>query len=159
MKSLLCAVFAFWPRSILTTNQAFYCEMTVKWHFGFGFGYLSFFSPLSWNRCSTLLLASPPVLYGSVPVTSLKLHALCWSHAHLLHYALFNNLPVWPAGTRQRGASPLGSAALAVRSKECSRAQPWREPCCHPMGLWRERMIWWGWSKSILILDDLKCLL
>lgn len=104
------------------------------------------------GRCSSLRLLS-----AAVP--SLSLLSSCWSHAHL-HDALFNNLPVWPAGAHQRGASPLGSAALAVRSKECSRAQQWREPCCHPMGRRRERTTWWGWSKRVLsLLDDLKCFL
>ena len=96
-----------------------------------------------------LLLPPPSLLHSIFCVTFIKWRKLCWSHAHLLHRASSNNLFVCPAGTRRRGASPLGSAASAAKSKECSRARPWREPCCRLMGWWRERMTWWDWCQNI----------
>lgn len=123
MKPLLTAVcyVCFCPCS----NQSRHFIVRLLW-----IDILSF-SPVhvqSWFCCSTLFLPPPALLCGFLPVISLS------CHAHLLHQALSNNLPLWPAGTLQREASPSGSAALAARSKGCSRAQPWKEPCCLPTG-------------------------
>lgn len=98
-------------------------------------------------HCSLLL---PPLPRSPAPSSStvppLSPLSGCMRFAEAMHISSASQpphcVPVWPAGTRRSEASPLGSAALEARSKACSRARPWREPCCRPTGWWREKMIW-----------------
>lgn len=151
--SLLCLRLAFKQEPRHFTVRWLWCDTLAFSRFG----YLSFSSPL-YSRCSDAQSAVPcfPLLSSSVSFPPPPLSScmrFCRSHAHgpPVAHCLTTPSPFWPAGTRRRGASPSGSAALAARSKGCSRAQPWRGPCCRHTGWWRERTIWWGCSENISI--------
>lgn len=127
MKSLLTAVCSvcFW---LLNKNQGISlwdgCDS--------GCDYLSLYSPL-YSHDTDRYVPCPLLTFPSLSLLSSCMRFAEAMRISFITHCLKTDL-FSPAGTRQRGASPLGSAALAVRSKECSRAQPWREPCCHLMG-------------------------